>query len=775
MKKHGFITKFTVLAATIAWSVSANAAPAYPGDIEFRQPDGSTIKGNLHGDEFFDYATSENGYVIVKNGQGYYEYANPDSADLVPSGVRADEPQLRSTAFPKGLTAAQQARAKAISKANRAKQQAAMEGLHPAPTHIVEHDGLRAAKHNGQLHFIIILVGFTDKPFVTSQQEFYNLHNQANLNNIGSTRDFYMQSSWNQFQPTFDVWGPVTVDMTSAQAKDNTGEMIKRACRLVDGLGANFADYDHDNDGTVDNVYCIFAGYDRAQGGGDDCIWSHASGVGGLTLDGKNIGGYGCSSELKGNSGTNHVNIGTFTHEFGHVIGLPDHYDTDGQNNGGGHSPGGWSTMAGGCYNNDSKSPPRFTAHDREQLGWCTIPTIQAGTNTVYNIQDSKDTPALRIPTNNDFEYFVLEFRKKEGFDASFPATGMLIWHVDHSAKTTQFQSGDNWSTRTYGSLWNNNSVNNIEGHPCFDLVEGNGPNVNSGDVSMNANRMWPNGGSNQYSVQAWDNSIVSQLTNITNVNNNYATVGCNNNGGSGVISCITANNPVATFYEDSEYGGKAIGLSKGNYTMAQMARYCLPDHWISSLKVNDGYAVIAYDQDNFEGNSVAYTGNINFVGGTWNDKITSFKIVDNTIDGCGLVTFYADCNRGGTAVSLPLGTYTTTELQLYGIGNDNLSSLEAPEGIEVTLFNNNNCQGDSLVCTGYTACLAGDLAFNDKTSSIRIAAKGKSGLNGLYQIRGRNSGLYWEIYQSGLGNATAIVQTQKRHCDAQFFRLEEI
>ena len=905
--------KNTLIAATSAvfFCTPAFAAPAMPGLIEFQQADGSTVTGELHGDEFFNYRTTEDGYVMVQDENGYFEYADPDSAQLVPSGVRVDAPQLRSTAAPvgltPGLTPAQQAKARQTFEQNRAAHAAIMKDVPVAPHNAGQTNGLRAANHSGNLKFIVLLIEFQDKFFTYGHDDFYNLLNQENWGGTGSTRDFYRHSSWDLFQPTFDVWGPIRVDMTAHEAKQDTPTMIYQACQKADALGANFADYDTDNDGNVDNVYCFFAGYDQAQGGSEyDCIWSHASGIGykGLRLDGKLVSGYGCSSELKWSSGADRVNIGTFTHEFGHVIGLPDFYITGGD---GGHSPGGWDTMAGGCYNNDSKSPPLFSAYERELLGWCTIPVVPEGQVTLPNLQDNRNLPAYRIQTNNPQESYIVEYRVKTQYqNYGLPRNGMMIWHVDHSLDG-----------------WNHNNPNGIDGHPGYDVFECNNYNtyadVSKRDAEFSNNVMWPFGGRNGVNLYGWNGNACGSLTAITD-HNTYATFNVGE-----TFSCLTEANPAATFYADINYGGDAYGLPEGNYTLSDLARYCMPDDWLSSFRVKPGYKVTLYKDDNFTGESATYTADNNWVGNNWNDAVTSIKIEPNGVagmtgvwklknrnsgkyldcdgngtgngtkvvqwddegeeayqqwqfrevatgvytivqastanqvidisgngtanqtgavlwtssggrnqqfilyqiepgyyqliarhcgkplefygastesgaqtniydnngsacqqwqlerniaPGCKVANFYADCNYNGYQTDLAEGAYTMWQLKLYNIGDDNLSSLKTRPGFTTTLYADDNQTGTSLELTGDIACLTayglGNGNFNDQTTSLKIEARGVSGLSGTYLVKAHNNDLYWGIAGGSANPSTDLQQQALNATDAQLFTLSE-
>lgn len=96
--------------------------------------------------------------------------------------------------------------------------------------------------------------------------------------------------------------------------------------------------------------------------------------------------------------------------------------------------------------------------------------------------------------------------------------------------------------------------------------------------------------------------------------------------GGSGGTTPPPATNGVI-FYADINYGGTAITLGVGNYTLSQLNARGIPNDWMSSLKVPSGWTVEVYEHDNFGGTKWTYTSSSSWVGTTVNDKMSSVKI----------------------------------------------------------------------------------------------------------------------------------------------------
>jgi M6 family metalloprotease-like protein len=429
-----------ILCAVVLFTAFAKvsySAPAYPNPIEFKQPDGSIITLVLKGDEKVKWAETIDGYTILSNRDGFYEYANiSDDGDLILSGVRVTQAQARDAStmsflqhIPKGISysKSQVSHIKALWEINDAETKA-------FPT-------------TGSRKLVCILIGFKDKAFTKTNTEFVNLFNQVGYTTggaTGSVKDYYLENSYGQFNLTVDVFGPFTAsqNMSYYGANDSYGndvrprELVTEAVKLADAQ-ANYANYDNDADGKVDAVYVIYAGYGEEAGGGANCIWAHAWNISTITLDGKQISSYSCSAELRGSSGTTITSIGVICHEFGHTLGAPDYYDTNYSTGGQFNGTGNWDMMASGSWNNSGLTPAHHNAFTKIYIyNWATATTLSSAANiTVLNSAENKSF--YRINTATSGEYFLLENREKHKFDAYLPGSGMLIYHVHSGVMTS--------------------------------------------------------------------------------------------------------------------------------------------------------------------------------------------------------------------------------------------------------------------------------------------------------------------------------------------------
>lgn len=462
---------------------------AYPGIVTIVQPDGTTLQLQKNGDEHYHYTTTGDGYLVAKNNTGYYMYATIDDQGKIQatSKVAKNSNQRQSSDVPFLMKMSEKKINGSISKYNKVKS--------------AERKTLRkATPYVGAKQALVILVNFSDKSFSVPSPiaAFHSLLNESGYSangGTGSAKDYFMASSYGKFIPQFDVVGPYILPQNMAyyganNPNDNDNDvnpvqMIVDACTLANNNGVDFTKYDTNNDGYVDNVFVYYAGYNEAEWGAENTIWPHRWGVypgynytgstASVTFDGKVVEDYACTSELKGSSGMNMCGIGTFCHEFGHVLGLPDYYHTTEEDK---TTLDDWSIMDVGAYLNEGRTPPAYSAYDRFYLGYSTPTEVKSPTEVVlYPLSQEKTTPSnfnnqaiLLAPSNHNLDgespspaqFFVVEYRKKTGWDAYLPAEGLLIWHIDYNQTAWEDNSPNNYT----GTLQTSSSHMRVYLHP---------------------------------------------------------------------------------------------------------------------------------------------------------------------------------------------------------------------------------------------------------------------------------------------------------------------
>lgn len=196
--------------------------------------------------------------------------------------------------------------------------------------------------------------------------------------------------------------------------------------------------------------------------------------------------------------------FGTLAHEFGHVLGLPDLYNTSAgvQTRG----IGKWGLMGTGNYlgTPQGDSPAWMDAWCREYLSWAeTIVLDSAASLTSFDTKLQKaeaDSKIFKIypKTTTKTEYFLLEDREpsSSGLDAA-PGSGLLIWHIDNTG-----------GVGTIG----NNSVNATDNntatsHGRVHLEAADGSRNSSISGLGTSSDAWPNGASNGFGDNSTPNS----------------------------------------------------------------------------------------------------------------------------------------------------------------------------------------------------------------------------------------------------------------------------
>ena len=382
-------------------------------------------------------------------------------------------------------------------------------------------------------------------------------------------------------------------------------------------------------------------------------------------------------------------------------------------------------------------------------------------------------------------------------------------------------------------------------------------------------------------------------------------------------------DNPVATFYSDIDYKGKAVDLPEGEFLLSSLQSYGITNDDISSLKVKSGFKVVVYENDGFGGKNKSYTASTANMGSEWNKQVSSIKIepngksglsgnfkimnrnsgkyldldnnktdnntaivqfddegvdasqtwtftevmngkgvysicsygnknrgmdvvdfskdngaqvqlydylgnphqqfilydcgegyyqlvarnsgkvveipqsskgngewikifdnngthtqqwavVENRYDEASAVTLYTDEGYKGKAVTLSEGEYNLSRMGLYNQKDNDMSSLKVTPGFKVTIYEDDNFNGKSKSYTASESFVGEE--WNDKMSSLKVEAYGKSGLSGDYKLQNRNSGKFLDLDNNNTDNNTAIVQYDDEYMDAtQIWTLTEI
>ncbi len=423
------LTKAFGLAVTIGIillsSLTAMAVPASPDLLKHTQPDGTVVEFRMLGDENAHYMVDANGEELQFDQVGF----------------------LRPVSQIPGATTGS-------TRAVQDKRKYLISGTY-FPT-------------VGSPKALVILVMFHERFFsMENPVEYYTrmLNEEGFSDNMatGSARDFFIENSSGVFSPQFDVYGPVimTNPMSHYGENDYYGndmhpeEMVIEALTKLDSK-IDFSEYDTDYDGVIDNVYIFYAGYGEQDAGTGTLLWPHSADILDFNLDqdyyfdGKLLNHYAMSNELKANS-TIPDGIGTFVHEFSHVLGLPDLYSTIYS---GAFTPGRYSTLDMACYNNNGRTPANYSLFERMSVGWAEPQYIKSeGEHELPPLGESNT--GYIIPTENQDEFFLIENRQKVGNDAFIPGHGMLVWHIDFQQR-----------------LWDSNWVNNDRTHQYVDIVE---------------------------------------------------------------------------------------------------------------------------------------------------------------------------------------------------------------------------------------------------------------------------------------------------------------
>ncbi len=427
-------------------SAMALAVPAQRGFHNFTQSDGSTISVEMRGDEWHHSFVTGDGLAVERadNGDFYYNTATGMSNVMAHNVADRSEAELNFI----------NSQAEKIAFSTMVQQAAGTRARAPR-----KKVGTVLVPTSGSPKIPVILVQYSDKKMSNTKEQIISHF-------TNKVSQYFKDQSNGIYNPQYVVHGIYTLSGKRAKYGKNNGgndigvaSMVGEAVDSANADGVNWKDYDNDNDGVCDVVMVIYAGVGEAQASQSvpDAVWPcqwdlssgayYGDGTGARNYSGIKIDRFGVFNEINGSydGGTTLDGIGTFAHEFSHCLGLPDFYETTYS---GYYGMGSWSLMDYGCYNNNGNTPIGYSAYEKNFMGW--IDFIEPEKNTKYVLtsfnQKKKDTDkAVKIQSDlNSNEYYILEYRKKQGWDAYIRDEGVMISHVSYVA-----------------SRWADNTVNN--------------------------------------------------------------------------------------------------------------------------------------------------------------------------------------------------------------------------------------------------------------------------------------------------------------------------
>lgn len=307
---------------------------------------------------------------------------------------------------------------------------------------------VRSRPTTGNLRILVLLADFSDNQGSRAPEDFSNMLFSRQSYPTGSVRDFYRENSYGQLDFDGQVVGWLRLPQPySSYVNGSTGlgpypnnaqKMVEDALAIA-APQVDFRQFDGDGDGYLDGLFVVFAG----QGAEEDAnpttraqkIWSHQSHITQPFVS-NGVTAYAfCAVPESGR-------VGVFSHEFGHMLGLPDLYDTTFHSAG----VGIWCIMGTGEWNNNGLTPAHFCVWSKARLNWVQPTEVTQAQALQLPAIESDKTAAYRVWTGGESgtEYFLLENRQRTGFDSRLPGGGLLVWHIDDS-QFNNVHPGDYW------------------------------------------------------------------------------------------------------------------------------------------------------------------------------------------------------------------------------------------------------------------------------------------------------------------------------------------
>ncbi len=398
------------------------------------QPDGTVLNCFARGDEFFNWLHDSNGYTIMQNPTtGWYVYADLVNDEFIPTTLIPGKSNPALAGLKPWLIYSE---AKLRSFRDKFKIPDTYSKVQKNP------EQLQSSENRGLLNNLAIFIRFSDDAGFSQSATYFDT--PYNSPNAISVYNYYYEVSYNQLEIKTNFFpqpnGQTVVSyqdnmprsyykkynaVTAPNGYKNDNERTIREMTLlkntVETVSQNIPadlDFDMNNDGLVDNVAFIVTGGPE---GWADLIWPHmwALYLYDVQINGLRVWNFNFLM-------ANWFDSSVLCHEMFHTLGAPDLY----RYYVGGTPVGIWDIMSNNAY------PPQYTSmFMRWKYGnWIDeIPKVTKSGWYELNPSSMKEGSVLKVQSRYNFnEYFVLEYRKKEGrYDVSIPKSGLVVWRIN--------------------------------------------------------------------------------------------------------------------------------------------------------------------------------------------------------------------------------------------------------------------------------------------------------------------------------------------------------
>lgn len=420
------------------------------------QPDGTTVKVQLLGDEHVSWYQTPDGILLVRNENGAFYVAEVDADGMLKATNVLAHDQNKRTAAETALAKAQ--RREAFFDAADKKLQATRAGI------IEGYPSKKHCPHIGNIRVPIILIEYADMKLSFDREvyeEYFNgttrteYSKETRFDGFSSIREYFLDASHGLFYPTFELYGPYTTERNHDYYGKKSGKaiatLVSEAVKKADP-DIDFSQYDSNNDGVVDMVYVFYAGTGANLSGDDYDVWPacYPGNQSYSTSDNVKITTIGAANELAiyadgSPTGKNlRAGIGVTIHEMSHGLGLPDLYNTGtpknpatglpDYSNGG---PEDWDIMDGGENLFNAMWPCQYSAWERNILGWLDIEELTEPADiTIYPLNDVRGKAYRVTNPANPNEFYIIENNNTSPwnyYQRTKYGTGLMIYHLNAS------------------------------------------------------------------------------------------------------------------------------------------------------------------------------------------------------------------------------------------------------------------------------------------------------------------------------------------------------